>query len=176
MIKLPRPVKFSDVIQPANLACSWSADLDVIAVGNGLTPTDRQTPFGTKDILPFVQYAELTTILKTECLIAFPLGTFRKSVICAKGDGMQSTCENSEDIGGPLIEPKSRTLIGMSLYGSPIFGCKRGAAQGFVNISEYVSWIEQNTGIKCKKPATSPPEKPFSNIYTGPDPFGSFFG
>lgn len=75
-----------------------------------------------------------------------------------------------------MVDAKTLNLIGISMFATPAYGCEYNAPQGFVHIPAYLSWIEQNTGIKCKKPATSPPEKPFSNIYTGPDPFGSFFG
>lgn len=71
----------------------------VTAVGNVLISTDRRTQFGNKDIHPIVKYVEFETISSAECLLYFPVGAFRKSVICAKGlrkQQKQSTCEEED--------------------------------------------------------------------------------
>lgn len=142
MIKLPSPVEVTDVIKPVGLACSSSYNVDVVAIGNGLMHTND------KDLAPILQYAPLKTISLLRCVPFFPMIAFRKSVICSKGLKKQSICNG--DSGGPLIEAKSKNLIGISSFGSA-FGCGIGLPQGFTRVSAYLPWIKKVTGIDCKK-------------------------
>lgn len=92
LIKLPSPVKLSNVIQPIELVCSKPKNLDVVVVGNGLTNTTQTT------LAPILQYADLKTIPLYQCVPDFPFLIFRKSVICARGVQQRSACRG--DSGG----------------------------------------------------------------------------
>lgn len=165
LIKLPSPVELTDVIQPVHLGCTSNNNVDAVAIGNGLMHTKD------KDLAPILQYAQLKTVSLLQCLPFFPIIAFRKSVICVKGLERQSVCNG--DSGGPLIEANSKNLIGVTSFGSA-FGCELGMPQGkkkfkikvveillqltnhhiftgFTRISSYLPWIEEVTGIGCKK-------------------------
>lgn len=115
---LPSPVQFSDVIQPIDLACSSSANVDVFAIGNGsMHPKE-------KNVASTLQYAHMKTISNIKCSIFVPKAASRKSVICAQGEEKQSICHG--DSGGPLI---GSNLIGITSFSSAHFGCN-GAPQG----------------------------------------------
>lgn len=140
LIKLPEPVKFSDVIKPIPLACSSTKNMDVIAIGNGKTGDNR-------GIASILQYTELKTISTLSCLKTFPFLIFRRSVVCAKGVEKKSTCQG--DSGGPLVTPNN-SLIGLTSLGSPR-GCEYGAPQVYTRISQYLKWIKEVAGVECKK-------------------------
>lgn len=135
-------MEFSDVIQPAHLACSSSNNADVVAIGNGLLREKA------KDLAPSLQFVHLETISKSECATYFPINALHKSIICAEGLGKRSICKG--DLGGALIDEDSAKLIGISSFVSSWYGCERGAPQAFTNVPEYLSWIEMVTNVTCK--------------------------
>lgn len=92
LIKLPKPVTFTDVIKPVNLACDSVKNADVIAIGNGLMNTTAKT------IAPILQYTELETISMFRCLQSFPFLVFRKSVLCVHGVQSKSACRGDSGI------------------------------------------------------------------------------
>lgn len=124
LIKIPSYVHvfFSDVIQPISIACSLNTDVDVIAIGNGLTHAEAD------DLSDTLQFAYMKTISKFKCFLSLFMVSFHKSMICAKGEENQSICKG--DSGGPLIEAKSRSLVGISSFLSSHYGCGEGIAQG----------------------------------------------
>lgn len=128
MIQLNTPIVESNVIKPIGLACSSSNDVDVIAIGNGLTNENAD-----EDVAPVLQYALMKTISKFKCFPYLPVVAFRKSIICSMGNEMQSICQG--DSGGPLIETQSRHLVGITSFGSYHFGCMHGAPQGFKSLA-----------------------------------------
>lgn len=142
MIKLPKPVEFSETIQPVSLACSSANKLNVIAIGNGLMHTDDKT------IAPTLQYTHLETISLLKCLLKYPTIGFRKSVVCARGVQQRSTCQG--DSGGPLVSANSGALIGLTSFGAAK-GCHLGYPQAYTRIASYLEWIEEVTDISdCK--------------------------
>lgn len=143
LIKLLSPVKFSDVIQPVNLACTSSNNSDVIAIGTGLTSS-----YDT-DLAPILQHSHMKTLSKNKCFLYLPTVAFRNSIICSIGEKNQSIC--SGDAGGPLVEIVNHNLVGIASYQSTFFGCDSGAPQAFTRVSVYLPWIKQITGISCRK-------------------------
>lgn len=124
LIKMPKPVEFSEFIQPIKLTCASNKDLfDVIVVGNGHMSQEHET------IAPILQWTTMKTISYRECLREFPFLLFRKSVVCARGEQKESACHG--DSGGPLVS--GNTLIGLA---------------SFVSHSTYLIFIkQQQTGI-----------------------------
>lgn len=112
LIKMPKSVEFSAVIQPIKLTCAPNKHLlDVIVIGNGhMRPAN-----GT--IAPILQWSKLKTVSYGECLREFPFLLFRKSVVCARGKQKESACYG--DSGGPLIASVDNTLIGLASFVSP---------------------------------------------------------
>lgn len=107
LIKMPKPVEFSEVIQPIKLACAANKNLlDVIVVGNGLMNAEHET------IAPILQWTHLKTLSYGQCLREFPFLLFRKSVVCARGEHKESACFG--DSGGPLFA--NDTLIGLASF------------------------------------------------------------
>lgn len=111
LIRLPKPVEFSDVIRSVKLACETIKIQDVIAIGNGFTNAKQ-----TKSASPILQWTNLKTNSYAECLRSYPFLLFRRSVICARGDQRESTCNG--DSGGPLVADKTHILIGATSFGS----------------------------------------------------------
>src|SRR5258708_6957221 len=93
LVRLPKPVEVSDVIQPISFACSSENGEDVIAIGNGKTTDNATTPS------PILQYTELKAVSRLSCLRHFPFLIFRNSIICVKGEEHKSGCHG--DSGGP---------------------------------------------------------------------------
>lgn len=107
LIKMPKPVEFSEVIQPIKLACASNKDsLDVIVVGNGHMSPEHQT------IASILQWTTMKTISYRECLREFPFLLFRKSVVCVRGEQKESACHG--DSGGPLVD--NIGLIGLASF------------------------------------------------------------
>lgn len=136
LVKLPSPVKFTDAIQPVNLACSTSYDADVIAIGSG----KMNSQITTKNNSPNLHYAHLKTVSQLKCFRHLPIIAFRKSIICSRGEEKQSICIG--DSGSPLIEAKSQNLVGISSFGLALFGCQRDVSQGLYFI--YFTYIVDN--------------------------------
>lgn len=86
MIKLPKPIEFSDVIKPVNLACESIKNANCIVIGNGImNTTDKQ-------LAPILQYTELNTVSTHECALTYPKFKFKKSVLCVRGFHKKSAC------------------------------------------------------------------------------------
>lgn len=137
MIKLPKPVEFSDVIKPVELACGTSKNKDVIAIGNGLNRADGS-------VSPVLRHAHLkTALLDLKCAREYKLRWFSSKEICAQGKEKRGVC--GQDLGGPLVFAKNGALVGLaSLIPRE---CGAGKPQGFTSIPLHLQWIEEVTGI-----------------------------
>lgn len=135
-------MEFSDVIQPVDLACESKNDVDAIAMGNGNMLSDGE------EIAPILQYANLKTISLIECALQLPIAAFRNGIICTKAKEKQSTCIG--DTGGPLVETKYQSLVGVGSFGSAWYGCTKNLPLAFTRVSFYLDWIEQVAGIVCR--------------------------
>lgn len=139
LIQLPQPVEFTDVIQPISFACSSTNGMDVIAIGDGVTKSYN------KNMSSILQYTELKTVSRLNCLWSHPYLIFRQSIICVKGEGHKSTCVG--DSGGPLVT-QDHSLIGLTSFGA--FPCDFEAVTVFTRIAYYHEWIAEVTGVECK--------------------------
>lgn len=142
LIKLPIPVKTSDIIKPVNLRCSSSSGLDVTVIGNGKMHNKD------KDIANILQYTQEKTVSILRCAVISPILIFRTTLLCVKGEEKRSVCNG--DSGGPMIVTNDNKLIGVTSLGSA-FGCEMGLPQGFTRVSTYLPWIKEMTGVVCKK-------------------------
>lgn len=142
LIELERPVALSDTVQLVKLPKQDEVfEGKVIAAGFGLTNTTG------KSLAEQLQFAPLQLIPQRECLAKFPFLLFRKSVVCAIGEQKESTCRG--DSGGPLVDDKTKTLVGLTSFGSAE-GCHLGFPQGYTRIASYVDWIQSTIADRLK--------------------------
>ncbi|CAD7083013.1 unnamed protein product [Hermetia illucens] len=141
LIKLPNKVNFTKNIQPASLPTSQDllVGKTVIASGWGLQSTSASRPASE------LQYAPLQVLSNEECAKSYDPVLIRPSIICAKGANLQSPC--SGDSGGPLVLNGTRTLVGITSFGS-VLGCDFGYPGGFSRVAYFLDWISAKTGIK----------------------------
>lgn len=87
LIKLPRPVKLNEFIQPIGISdnCDLYEPFDVIAIGNGGKEYDGER--SSK-----LQYAPMVVDEIYDCVRVFPFLIHRATVFCASGKAQQSVC------------------------------------------------------------------------------------
>lgn len=54
------------------------------------------------------------------------------------------------DSGGPLFRADTGALVGVTSFINTD-GCQNGLPQGFTRVSSHLEWIEQVSGVSCKK-------------------------
>lgn len=130
LIKLPRPVKFSDYVRPIPLSTvSTNAGSHVITMGYGLAKTN---------VFPDnLQHTTFKTIASQECA-PHTLNLIPKdSLLCAKGT-LSSLCFG--DMGDPLVSAYSGKLVGLAI--STWGDCEVDHPQTYTNIHPYIDWID----------------------------------
>lgn len=140
LIKLPEPVEFSDVIKPIHLACPSNYNVDVTALGYGY---DFE---GSREMSPVLLYTELKTISKLSCMRTFPYLIFKRNVVCAEGGELFSKIRR--DYGSPLVT-SNNFLIGLTTSAG-LHREQDSYPQVFTEVTKYLKWIEEVTGIKCE--------------------------
>jgi len=139
LIKLSRPVRFSNTVRPVQLPRQLDSyiDVNVTASGFGLMNTTDTS------LAPVLQFATMTTITNRECRSVFGFLLIRRTVICARGPRAESTCNG--DSGGPLVRTSDNTLVGITSFGSAK-GCHLGYPSGYTRVIPYLPWISEVTG------------------------------
>lgn len=145
LIRLPRPVNFTENIRPICLPTYSEEDekfanLDAPASGWG-KPTDDATA-----ISPVLR--EVVTQTITNLLCRFELFTITANNICISGKGGKSTCNG--DSGGPLhliMDDGRYKQIGITSFGL-VLGCEKGLHAAFTRTTSYLQFIETNTGLE----------------------------
>lgn len=130
LIKLSKPVEFTDKIQPALLPNTTDDSFDnqnVISIGWGLAHTQSST----------LQWALLNVVDNLNCA-KFKIN-MQDTTMCAQVEDEQSVC--SGDSGAPLVlQSDNRTLVGVTSFGNFV-GCHFGIPQPFNRITSYLDWI-----------------------------------
>lgn len=147
LIKLPVKIEFNDFIQPATLPkmngkySTYEGDL-VYASGWG---KDSDTATGVSRLLLYIE----VFVLKQSSCATYYFGVVDKNMICIKTTGKKSTCNG--DSGGPLVYKDGGVnyVIGTTSFGI-IFGCEKGFPGVFTRTTEYLDWIEAESGIANK--------------------------
>lgn len=137
LIDLGEPIEFTECIKPIALPKKnqvFEDGKEVTVVGFGLTNPNVPA------IASRLQFAPLRIVPFKTCLKSFPILVLRKSVVCAVGDDKESACQG--DSGGPLFDPVTKTLVGLTSFGSPR-GCNQGIPAAFTRIASYIPWIEE---------------------------------
>ncbi|XP_053686950.1 collagenase-like [Sabethes cyaneus] len=139
VIKLPSKVTFNDRIQPIKLPTGRDsyAQQQVLVSGFG-----QQHDNGA--VAQKLQYAPLTVIRNTECMLVYGVVAIKTNNICARGVNRESACHG--DSGGPLVLEQDHTLVGVVSFGT-LLGCERGLPVVYARVTEFRDWIKEKTGI-----------------------------
>ncbi|XP_013190198.2 collagenase [Amyelois transitella] len=140
MIHIPA-VSFTNAIQPISLPNSAEvannfAGQIAVASGYGITP---EIPTLTWDQV--LRAVDLQIITPAQCGSSYGDLGARNETICTHGSGGVGPC--SSDSGGPLttFSNNRRILIGITSFGQT---CGATSPNGFVRITQYLSWILSN--------------------------------
>ncbi|XP_013195174.2 collagenase [Amyelois transitella] len=149
IIKLVRPVVYTDLLKPIRVQSSADAFRDynseiVQASGHGRLWTNGASP----DILNWVY---LRAISNSVCQMTYGANLITSNTICTQAFNVtsQSVCQG--DSGGPLTHLDSEgrpVLIGVaSFVAGGEWGCHSGLPAGFIRTGPFQSWLEQVSGI-----------------------------
>uniref|UniRef100_A0A6A7FNN4 Transmembrane protease serine 9-like n=1 Tax=Hirondellea gigas TaxID=1518452 RepID=A0A6A7FNN4_9CRUS len=143
LIHLSEPITFTTEIQPV---CMPAYSTPGLEAGELVNPsgwgTTSDNDFYITDVLREVTVPVMSN---RQCkLIYGPSVT--DNTVCVDTTGGMGIC--SGDSGGPLnhVENGISYIRGISSYGSSA-GCETGYPNGFSRVSNYLDWIETNTGI-----------------------------
>jgi len=146
IIKLPKPVPFSNTIKPIPLVSrSQENDLFVgktaMVTGWGFT-SDEELEFS-----PDLLFAKVSVITNQECELTFGKDYIKDSNMCAKGSKIESICNG--DSGGALVlenSPGDFIQIGINSFVADQI-CAEGFPAGFVRLGAFLDYIKQTTGL-----------------------------
>ncbi|XP_059054760.1 collagenase-like [Achroia grisella] len=149
LIKLQKPVTFSNRIQPIRVQSNTEAfrdyDTEIVqASGHGRLWTDGNSP----EVLNWVY---LRAVSNSRCHQLFGSTVINDNSICAGPYNVtsQSTCQG--DSGGPLVHISSDgvpVLVGVaSFVAGGAHGCHSGIPAGFVRPGPFLGWFEEVSGI-----------------------------
>ncbi|KAL1376900.1 hypothetical protein pipiens_016610, partial [Culex pipiens pipiens] len=151
-IRLANPAVFSEFVQPIDLpALSDSrtfAGLQGTISGFGRTSDEDGSP--ASDV---VMYASNPILTNADCQAAWNSILVQAQNICLSGAGGRSGCNG--DSGGPLaITENGRSLqvgIASFVHGT---GCASGMPSGFVRVTHYLEWIDENSDVVLRQKET----------------------
>uniref|UniRef100_A0A182SA45 Peptidase S1 domain-containing protein n=1 Tax=Anopheles maculatus TaxID=74869 RepID=A0A182SA45_9DIPT len=143
ILTLSRPAQLSERVQivqlPSRLYIGHSFNnYETTIAGWG------QTGSNTGEVIPVrrLLYFRARVITNTSCLISFPLYLSSTNICTSTGEG--AACVGDE--GGPVTvtENGQTILIGVHSYGFSM-GCERSWPSVHTRITEYLTWIENNS-------------------------------
>ncbi|EDV39133.2 uncharacterized protein Dana_GF25150, partial [Drosophila ananassae] len=121
-VALPSQSEASDrFVDTWCLACGWGG------MDNG-------------DLATWLQCMEVQIISNSECEQAY--GTVASTDMCTRRTDGHSVCGG--DSGGPLVTLDNPRLVGVITFAS--VGC-HGGPSGYTRVSDYLGWINDNTGV-----------------------------
>ncbi|KAK4879344.1 hypothetical protein RN001_007490 [Aquatica leii] len=138
LVYLKTQVEFTDKIQPIDLGPKLSANVTVRVSGWGYT-------YDNGYISPRLQYVDLTSISNQDCEKEY--GTLHKSVVCCKGEKIESTCTG--DSGSPVVLKNNDEVwqhVGIVSFGSRS-GCSLGKPIGFTRTESFIDWINSKINL-----------------------------
>ncbi|KAF2881376.1 hypothetical protein ILUMI_24819 [Ignelater luminosus] len=140
LVRLQKPVNFTDRIQPISLAShNTPANKTLTVSGWG------KTSDASNSVSPVLNYVELDAISNPDCAKVYGSLTVTNGTICCKGRPEHSTCNG--DSGGPLIEKVNNTWVQVGVVSFVHrAGCASGNPSGYARVQYYLDWITQITG------------------------------
>uniref|UniRef100_A0A1V1FKM4 Putative serine protease 64 isoform A n=1 Tax=Reticulitermes speratus TaxID=60591 RepID=A0A1V1FKM4_9NEOP len=145
LIRLPVPVDFSLYISSVRLPSRSQLTTDFVGQTVRISGWGRMSDLSTgrPDTL---QYANMSVIANRECFDIYP-SYVTSTMICVSTADKRSPCKG--DGGGALViqEDDGRyTEIGIASFVHKS-GCEMGFPAGFTRVTNFLDWIEKNTGI-----------------------------
>lgn len=147
LIRLPRALVFSNLIQPIVLVSSAEAANDFVGstgiiAGFGLMDDEYL------DYSQFLLWAQVKIVAIRNCQQMYPQAEIDENNLCAVGDGNTNMSTCSGDSGGPLIViiNGSPVQIGINSFVATDM-CTEGYPSGYVRLSSYLGYISRTTGL-----------------------------
>jgi len=144
LLRLNKPVEFSDTIQPVSLTERGNYHHGVTAVASGFGVLNTTN----SNVASYLKWTQFDTVNNFKCAQLFgdlvSVLVLRPSILCAVGRRQSSVCFG--DSGGPLIT-EDGVLIGVTSFVSGK-GCHLGYPTGFTRVSYYLDFIFVITGIR----------------------------
>ncbi|XP_046969194.1 collagenase-like isoform X2 [Vanessa cardui] len=130
-------VSFTNNIQRINLASGSNSYAGTWATAAGFGRTSDSAGIS---VAQAKRHVNLQVITNAVCANTFGSSVIVSSTLCVATTNGQSTCGG--DSGGPLAigSGNSRTLIGITSFGSAA-GCTRGFPAAFARVTSFASWI-----------------------------------
>ncbi|XP_069360860.1 chymotrypsin-1-like [Maniola hyperantus] len=152
LLKLTTPLKFSSKIQPVNLPNGTLNSNSLVLVGKGRSETKPKPKYLEKVNLierPMSECIYTAVSERYHVFVKQNLEVYERSCICTRrAVDLAAVCFG--DSGSPLVS--GRTLVGLA--SSIIVNnlseypqCDNSRANFFTNVSTYVPWIRQHTGL-----------------------------
>ncbi|XP_046734117.1 brachyurin-like [Diprion similis] len=144
LLRLPSPIQFSERIQPIRLP-SRSQVGETFASDTGIVSGWGRDSDSSSSISPVLRWTQNPIITNFVCT-RYYFFSVTSSQICLSGRGGRSSCNG--DSGGPLVVTDSDgeiTQVGVVSFGIAL-GCAVGWPGVYVRVTDYLDWIETNTG------------------------------
>lgn len=141
LIRLPRPIEFTETIQPVKLPTSCESNINVkgIIIGNGSVKEK------TDVLASILQWAPVKIIPFKICEELYLFVREAKTILCAIN--IDGRTIKKGDSGSPLIRESDGQLLGVANFQQPI-EFDSTAPQGFNDFVKHSEWISSVTGIE----------------------------
>lgn len=147
LVKLEKPVIFSERIQPINLPARHQTPTETFINSTLFVPGFGETKNGSQSNI-YLRFVTMQGITTEECSSEWGW-RMRETLICAHGLGgvNQTTCNGDSGNGLITHEGEERIVFGIVSYGAP--GCV-GKPKVFTRVASYLDYIHSVTGIEIK--------------------------
>lgn len=148
LLHLVRPFLFTGRIQPIALPSYRNRRLkdmdDVVGIVAGWGMVSDRQP----EISETLKWAEVRTIPELDCN-RWWLGKIFKTNLCTTKTNGKSPCDG--DDGGPfmIMQDNDIVQVGIASFGY-VAGCETGHPYVYTKLTEYLSWIEQNSDVQIR--------------------------
>lgn len=141
ILRLSRPVTFSNTIRPIKLPTGAYRNMDFTGVWAKASGYGRYSDLTNTNVNTVVRHTFLHTIPLNSCRAIYG-NMVLDSNICTNGHGGVGICQG--DSGGPLTVNVAGEdmLIGISSFVA-YDGCELGFPSVFARVTSFVDWIEQ---------------------------------
>jgi len=146
VIKLSSPVSYTDTIRPICLPCNHRyVDFTGVSITIAGWGHDEENGQMTDDLME----VSVPIISNRDCAAKYTSYIRTTSLCAGEPQGGKDSCQG--DSGGPAVwgDTGVSYLLGVVSFGN---GCAREGWPGvYARVTEYIQWIEQNTGVDfCK--------------------------
>lgn len=147
LLKLEKPVNFTENIKPINLPSRHQASIDAIINSTMYVPGFGQTKNASQSSL-YLRYVKMRVITTEQCSEEWGW-KMRETLLCSQGfsNSNETTCSGDSGNGLVTTSDDVETIFGIVSYGAP--GCL-GKPKVFTRVTSYLDFIHSVTGIEIK--------------------------